>query len=94
MLILTRRIGESLKIGSDITVTVITVKSNQVRIGISAPKDIPVMIGDHIVLKVLQVNGNKVRLGIEAPKELSVRREGIAASIQPPECRANGASDG
>jgi carbon storage regulator len=42
MLILTRRIEESLKIGSDITVTVLGIKGNQVRIGISAPKDIPV----------------------------------------------------
>jgi carbon storage regulator len=42
MLILTRRIGESLKIGSDITVTVITVKGQQVRIGVTAPKAIPV----------------------------------------------------
>lgn len=53
-----------------------------------------IMIGDHIVLKVIQVNGDKVRLGIETPKELSVRREGIADKIQPPEGRANGASDG
>jgi carbon storage regulator len=43
MLILTRRIGESLTIGSDITVAVIGVKGKQVRIGIDAPKDIPVL---------------------------------------------------
>jgi carbon storage regulator len=42
MLILTRRIGESVKIGSDITVTVLEVKGSQVRIGIAAPKTIPV----------------------------------------------------
>jgi carbon storage regulator len=42
MLVLTRRIGESLKIGTDITVTVINVKGAQVRIGITAPKNIPV----------------------------------------------------
>jgi carbon storage regulator len=52
------------------------------------------MIGDHIVLKVIRVNGDKARLGIEAPRELSVHREGIADRIQPPEGRANGASDG
>lgn len=42
MLILTRRHGESLKIGDDITVTILGVKGNQVRIGISAPKETPV----------------------------------------------------
>ncbi len=42
MLILTRRVGESLIIGDDITITVLGVKGNQVRIGVNAPKDISV----------------------------------------------------
>lgn len=42
MLILTRRVGESLMVGDEITVTVLGVKGNQVRIGINAPKDVAV----------------------------------------------------
>tara|TARA_B100001109_G_scaffold102924_1_gene83877 strand:- start:321 stop:503 length:183 start_codon:yes stop_codon:yes gene_type:complete len=42
MLILTRKSGESLMIGEDVSVTVLGVKGNQVRIGINAPKDISV----------------------------------------------------
>ena len=42
MLILTRRVGESLMIGDDITITVLGVKGNQVRIGIDAPRDVAV----------------------------------------------------
>ena len=42
MLILTRRIGETLMVGDDVTVTVLGVKGNQVRIGVNAPKHIAV----------------------------------------------------
>lgn len=42
MLILTRRVGETLMIGDEITVTVLGVKGNQVRIGVNAPKDVAV----------------------------------------------------
>ena len=42
MLILTRKVGESLMIGDEVTVTVLGVKGNQVRLGVNAPKDISV----------------------------------------------------
>ena len=42
MLILTRRIGETLMVGDEVTVTVLGVKGNQVRIGVNAPKDVAV----------------------------------------------------
>lgn len=42
MLILTRRVGETLMIGDNVTVTVLGVKGNQVRIGVNAPKDVSV----------------------------------------------------
>ena len=42
MLILTRRVGESLKVGEEVTVTVLGIKGNQVRVGIAAPKSVAV----------------------------------------------------
>ena len=42
MLILTRRVGETLMIGDEVSVTVLGVKGNQVRIGVSAPKEVAV----------------------------------------------------
>lgn len=42
MLILTRRVGETIVIGDDVIVTVLGIKGNQVRIGINAPKDVTV----------------------------------------------------
>ncbi len=42
MLILTRRVGETLVIGDDVTVTVLGVKGNQVRLGVNAPRELPV----------------------------------------------------
>ena len=42
MLILTRRIGETLMVGDEVTVTILGVKGNQVRIGVNAPREIAV----------------------------------------------------
>ncbi len=42
MLILTRRVGETLMVGDDVTVTVLGVKGSLVRIGVNAPKDVAV----------------------------------------------------
>jgi len=42
MLILTRRVGEALKIGDNVTVTVLGIKGNQVRLGVLAPKEVGV----------------------------------------------------
>lgn len=42
MLILTRRLGETIRIGHDIEVVVLSAKGNQIRIGVEAPKEIPV----------------------------------------------------
>ncbi len=46
MLVLSRRLGESINIGSDITVTVTAVQGNRVRIGIEAPRDVRILRGE------------------------------------------------
>lgn len=64
MLILTRRVGETLMIGDDVTVTVLGVKGNQVRIGINAPKDVSVHREEiYERIKAEQAGGTAVNSG-------------------------------
>ncbi|MAV75045.1 MAG: carbon storage regulator [Cellvibrionales bacterium] len=56
MLILTRRTGETLMIGDEVTVTVLGVKGNQVRLGVNAPKEVAVH-REEIYDKINQQNG-------------------------------------
>ena len=55
MLILTRRVGETLMVGDDVTITVLGIKGNQVRIGVNAPKDIAVH-REEIYLRIRDVD--------------------------------------
>jgi carbon storage regulator len=63
VLILTRRVGETLMIGTEVTVTVLSVKGNQVRLGIGAPKDVAV----HREEIYARVQAEKDREGRENP---------------------------
>ena len=62
MLILTRRVGETLMIGDSVTVTVLGVKGNQVRVGINAPKDVAVH-REEIFLKIGRADSSCVDEG-------------------------------
>lgn len=64
MLILTRRIGETLMVGDEVTVTVLGVKGNQVRIGVAAPNDVAVHRQE--VYEKIQKEANVDQSGIKA----------------------------
>jgi len=59
MLILTRRVGEALMVGDEVSVTVLGVKGNQVRIGINAPKDVSVH-REEIYLRIKKEQGEQI----------------------------------
>jgi carbon storage regulator len=60
MLILTRRVGETLMIGDDVTVTVLGVKGNQIRVGINAPKGVAVH-REEVYSRIIQEQLGKTR---------------------------------
>jgi carbon storage regulator len=60
MLILTRRVGETLMIGDDVTVTVLGVKGNQIRVGINAPKGVAVH-REEVYSRIIQEQLDKTR---------------------------------
>jgi len=69
MLILTRRVNETLNIGDDVQVTVLGVKGNQVRIGINAPRDVAVH-REEIYLRIKREERMKQNGGVDENSEL------------------------
>ena len=56
MLILTRKVGESVLIGDDISITVLSVRGNQVKLGVQAPKEVSVH-REEIYQRILHIDG-------------------------------------
>lgn len=87
MLILTRRTGESVMIGDEITLTVLGVKGNQVRLGIKAPKSVPVHreeIFERIKLEQAggEVNGNVAPPEARGPRAFGGEIEGMGGDAE------------
>ncbi|MBS0416276.1 MAG: carbon storage regulator CsrA [Proteobacteria bacterium] len=81
MLILTRRVGETLKVGSDVDVTVLGVKGNQIRIGIKAPKHVAVHreeIFERIQREAAQAE--RAQAAAAQPKREGEAQEAVATS--------------
>ena len=69
MLILTRRVGETLMIGNEVTVTVLGVKGNQVRIGVNAPKDVAVH-REEIYERIKREEDYNSRIGVSSASKV------------------------
>lgn len=74
MLILTRRVGETIVIGDDVIVTVLGIKGNQVRIGINAPKDVTVH-REEIYQRIQQEKNTAPKQEEAAPVATPVRKK-------------------
>ncbi len=68
MLVLTRRMGESIAIGEDVVVTVLSVSGGQVRIGVSAPRNVRVLREE--IFKTMQEENREAAQGLRSPQQL------------------------
>jgi len=76
MLVLTRRPGESITIGDDIIITVVSASGGQVRLGITAPRSIPVLREE--IYKAMREENREAGQGLRHGKQL----EGVAARLR------------
>jgi len=83
MLVLTRRLDESLLIGDDIKITVLNIGKNQIKLGVNDSECVTIKlkenlsIRDGITVKLVKTDKSQVKLGIEAPGGVIINREEV-----------------
>lgn len=94
MLVLTRRAGESIVIGNDVTVTVLEVRGDQIRLGIDAPRDVPIH-REEIYVQVQQENRGAVASAARAADLLrGTRPRPVAGEDQNAPSKRDGTAGG
>ena len=83
MLVLTRRLNESLLIGDDIKITVLNIGKSQIKLGVNDSEGVTldlqetITIKDDITVKLVKTDKTQVKLGIEAPENVTINREEV-----------------
>lgn len=94
MLVLTRRVGESIVIGNDVTVTVLDVRGDQIRLGIDAPKHVPIH-REEVYVQVQQENRGAVASAARAAGLLrGARPPSVAGPAQNTPSKLDGSDGG
>ena len=83
MLVLTRKLGQELRIGDDITVVIHRISGNRVAIAIDAPEHVRISRGEiHAIRQQFETAGNDDQASVRANGQLELERDGVAVAVR------------